>query len=170
MRGIIFFLSFILICPFYFSQTASDVKTKTIKELTAGMEKHSGYFNYYWDYSEGKIFLEINKFNTEFLYVNSLSEGIGSNDIGLDRGQLGDNRVVKFVKIGPKILLIQPNYSYRAGSNNKDEKKAVDESFAKSVIWGFKICAEENGSALVDATPFFFEDVHNVSSILKQAN
>jgi Met-zincin/Domain of unknown function (DUF5117) len=163
------FLFFLLISSFSFSQT-SDPSNKTIMEFTKGMEKHAGYFNYYWDSSEGRIFLEVGKFNTEFLYINSLSEGIGSNDIGLDRGQLGDNRVEKFIRIGRKILLVQPNYSYRAESNNEDEKKDVEESFAKSVLWGFQICAEENGSALIDATPFFLQDVHNVSGILKETN
>src|SRR5437870_3042208 len=88
----------------------------TIAEKTAGMEKLPGYFTYYWDSKAGKIWLEIDRWETEFLYVNSLPAGVGSNDIGLDRGQLGGQRIVKFSRIGPKVMLTQPNYSFRASS------------------------------------------------------
>lgn len=80
---------------------------------TAGMKKYEGFFEFYYDEKQDKVFLVIDKFDTEFLYVNSLPAGIGSNDIGLDRGQLGDERVVKFDRRGPKVLLLQPNYGYR---------------------------------------------------------
>src|SRR5690349_17712562 len=86
----------------------------TIAEKTLGMEKVPGYFTYYWDSKAGKIWLEIDRWDTEFLYVNSLPAGVGSNDIGLDRGQLGGQRVVKFTRSGPRVLLIQPNYAFRA--------------------------------------------------------
>lgn len=126
------------------------------------MQKLEGFFNLYWDNNSGKVWLEIDKINTEFLYVNSLVAGIGSNDIGLDRGQFGQNRVVKFVKNGPKILLVQPNYKYRAISENEYERKAVNESFAQSVLWGFDITDQRLNSYIVDATAFFLNDTHNV--------
>jgi len=99
---------------------------------------YKGYFNFYYDNNTDKLYLDIDKLNTEFLYVSALSQGIGSNDIGLDRGQLGGGRVVKFVKMGPKIMLVQPNLEYRAISNNTDETNSVKEAFAKSVLFGFK--------------------------------
>ena len=49
-----------------------------------------GFFNIYWDARAGKVWLEIAKFDSEFLYVVSLAAGVGSNDIGLDRGEFGD--------------------------------------------------------------------------------
>ena len=61
---------------------------------------------------------------TEFLYQSSLPAGIGSNDIGLDRGQLGATRIVRFERSGPKVLLIQSNLDYRAVSNDEDERLA----------------------------------------------
>jgi hypothetical protein len=85
----------------------------------------------------------------------------------LDRGQLGGERVVKFEKRGPKVLLIEPNYRYRAISNNPDERKAVEEAFAHSVLWGFKVEIEEEGKVLVDATDFFMQDAHDVAGTLK---
>ena len=101
--------------------------------------KHEGYVTFYYDESTDKIFLQIENLHQEFLYVNSLSEGIGSNDIGLDRGQLGNTRIVKFMKAGNKLLLIQPNQDYRAITDNLEEKKSVEQAFAKSVIHGFVI-------------------------------
>jgi len=136
---------------------------------TAKMQKFAGYFNFYYDSKQDKIFLLIDKLNTEFLYVNSLAAGIGSNDIGLDRGQLGGEKVVKFIRVGPKVLLIQPNYSYRANSDNPDERKAVEEAFAQSVIWGFKVDMEDEQGVLVDATDFFMRDAHNVIGRLSRS-
>jgi len=143
----------------------------SISSKTEGMIKYEGFINYYYDAVEDKIYLEIDQFDTEFLYINSLPAGIGSNDIGLDRGQLGRTRVVKFERHGPKVFMLQPNYSYRAISENMDEVKAVTDAFAQSVNWGFKVSAEEEsgGIVLVDATDFFLRDAHNVSGRLKNA-
>jgi len=141
-----------------------------ITQKTAGMEKYPGYFPFYWDAEAGKIWLEIDKFDTEFLYVSSLPAGLGSNDIGLDGRQIGENRIVKFHRIGPKILMIWSNYSFRALSGDPDEVRAVAEAFAKSVIWGFNAEAESGGRVLVDATPFLMQDAHWVSWKLQRAN
>jgi hypothetical protein len=100
------------------------------------------------------------------LYVNSLPAGVGSNDLGLDRGQIGDSRIVKFIKIGPKVMLIQPNYSYRAVSNNADERKSVEEAFAQSAIWGTTVLADEGDKILVDLTPFLLRDNHRLADRL----
>ncbi|HSE40958.1 MAG TPA: DUF5117 domain-containing protein, partial [Acidobacteriota bacterium] len=132
------------------------------------MKKYPGFFNFYWDEHNGKIYLEIDKWQKEFIYINSLPAGVGSNDIGLDRGQIGENRIVYFWRSGPRVLLMQPNYSYRAISSDAAEKRAVDESFAKSVLWGFTAVAQEKGNLLVDATDFFLRDAHHVTNTLKE--
>ena len=128
-----------------------------------------GFFNFSYNDEDGKLTLEIdeNFLGQEFLYVNSLSAGVGSNDIGLDRGQLGGDHIVKFLKAGKKLLLIQPNQDYRAVSDNDLEKKAVEEAFAQSVIWGFDIVQQEEGSIHVDMTPFLLRDAHGVVQRLK---
>lgn len=125
--------------------------------------KYEGYMDFYYNSSSDKIYLQIDKLNQEFLYVFSLSEGVGSNDIGLDRGQLGDGVVVYFKKAGNKLLLIQPNQQYRAITENSEEKQSVKEAFAKSVLHGFKIDKEKDGVYLVDATTFFMRDSHGVA-------
>lgn len=141
----------------------------TFAEKTAGATRLAGYFPLYWNAKDGKLLLEIDRFGAEFLYVNSLPAGVGSNDIGLDRGQLGGARVVRFERSGPRILLVQPNLEYRAISRDAHERAAAEESFAQSVLYGFKVEAEEDGRTLVDATDFFLRDVHNVAAKLKAA-
>ncbi|HSR41706.1 MAG TPA: zinc-dependent metalloprotease, partial [Longimicrobiales bacterium] len=89
--------------------------------------------------------------------------------IGLDRGQLGPRYVVTFQRIGPKVLMVEPNYAYRAeATDNPAERRAVEEAFAKSVIWGFQVAAEEDGRVLVDATEFFLRDAHGVVETLRR--
>jgi hypothetical protein len=144
-------------------------KVQTISEKVAGMQKYPGYFPFYWDAKAGKIWLEIDKWNSEFLYVESLPAGIGSNDIGLDRGQLGNSFVVRFDRSGPRVLLVASNYDFRATTDNPDEKRAVKDAFAESTLWGFEVAAEEEGRALVDASAFFLRDVHQVPATLQRA-
>ncbi|HEX4544144.1 MAG TPA: DUF5117 domain-containing protein, partial [Candidatus Acidoferrum sp.] len=144
-------------------------QTPTITDKTAGMQKLPGYFNLYWDAKLGKLWLEIDKWSTEFLYQSGLPAGIGSNDIGLDRGQLGATRIVRFERIGPKVLLIQENLDYRAVSTDPDERRAVHDSFAESALSGFSVAAEEKDDALVDASEFFLRDAHHVPEALRRA-
>lgn len=136
-------------------------------QKTKGMEHYKGYFNFYYDVSSDKIYLEVNKLNEEFLYVNALAAGVGSNDIGLDRGQLGETAVVKFIKAGNKLLLIQPNLNYRAITANIEEIKSVEEAFAQSVLFGFPIEEQQNEHFLIDVSSFFLGDAHGVLKRLK---
>jgi hypothetical protein len=145
-------------------------QTDEIGAKTKGFTKYTGYFNFYWDEKTGKIFLEIDKFDQEFLYVNSMPAGVGSNDLGLDRGQIGGSRIVKFIKSGPKVLLMQPNYIYRAISNNAEERKSVEEAFAQSAIWGTTVVAQDGNRVLVDFTPFLLRDSHKIADRLNDAN
>jgi hypothetical protein len=160
----IFLLSLLLFCLV----PVCAQKPQTIAEKIAGMEKFPGFFPFYWDAKAGKIWLEIDKWNTEFLYVESLPAGIGSNDIGLDRGQLGNSAIVRFDRVGPRVLLVAPNYNFRATTNNPDERLAVKDAFAESTLWGFEVAAEEGTRVLVDATSFYLRDVHQVTNTLQR--
>lgn len=139
----------------------------TIDDKTKGLKKYEGYLNYYWDEATGKIWLEVDKINTEILYNLSLPAAIGSNDIGLDRGLLGGGRVIFFNKVGRKLLMVQPNYHYRAITTDKNEQKAVEQSFAQSILWGFAIEAESNNHVLVDATDFLLRDAVKIANRLR---
>ncbi|MBI3110778.1 MAG: zinc-dependent metalloprotease [Ignavibacteriales bacterium] len=163
-------LAILVLCSNLTAQQKNDPKNLTVAEKTAGFEKLPGFIPLYWDAKAGKVWLEIDQWDLEFLYVNSLSAGIGSNDIGLDRGQLGDTRVVKFQRSGPKVLLIEPNYSYRAVTENADERRTVEEAFAQSTIWGFDVVVEEGDRVLVDAGSFYLRDAHDVAGALKRSN
>src|SRR5467141_3753608 len=155
-----------LAAPTCIQARAETPQASTIAEKTAGAQKLPGYFNLYWDAKQGKLWLEIDKWSSEFLYQSGLPAGIGSNDIGLDRGQLGATRIVRFERSGPKILLLQENLDYRAVSNDADERRAVRDSFAESALWGFTVAAEEKDHALVDATDFFLRDAHGIPAAL----
>ncbi|WP_299013707.1 zinc-dependent metalloprotease [uncultured Polaribacter sp.] len=167
MKKQVFILLFVSLYFQGFSQFFTENSTKKIQK---GITKYQGYFTFYYDENEDKIYLEIDKLNTDFLYVNALSEGIGSNDIGIDRGQLGGGVVVHFKKAGNKILLVQPNLKYRAITNNIEEKKSVKEAFAKSVLHGFTIKETKNNTYLVDASSFFMRDAHGVANTLARNN
>ncbi len=148
---------------------AAPGKTPSIEDKTAGMQKLDGYFPLYWDGQSGTLYMEISKFDTEVLYFEGLQAGVGSNDIGLDRGQGGGADIVKFERVGPKILMVQPNLRYRATSSNPDEVRAVEEAFATSTIWGFTVAAETGDRVLVDLTDFLLRDSHGIIQRLRPA-
>ncbi len=138
-------------------------------EKTKDAQKFEGFFDFFYHQEEDKLYLQVDDLEKDFLYVYSLSSGIGSNDIGLDRGQLGNEQVVFFRKAGNKLLLVQPNLRFRALTENALEKKSVEQAFAKSVLHGFPIVAEDKGSYLVDVTSFLMRDAHGVANRLQNA-
>ena len=147
----------------FFSFIFLNANEKNVKDFI-------GFFNFSYDQSNDKIFLMVDKIDHEFLYVSSLATGVGSNDIGLDRGQLGSERLVKFIKRGNKLLLVQPNLYYRAETDNLSEKKSVEQAFAKSVLFGFEIIDKYEDSFKIDFTPFLKFDRHGVAKTLKNKN
>jgi Domain of unknown function (DUF5117) len=141
----------------------------SIEDRTAGLARLDGFFPLYWDERAGALWMEIPRLSSEVLYVSALAAGLGSNDIGLDRGQLGDTRIVRFDRVGPKVLMVQPNYDYRATTTNPDERRAVEDAFAASTVWGFTVAAETDGRVLVDMTDFLLRDAHGVIARLRPA-
>ncbi len=163
-------LSYLFLIPVFLISVFSEAaaQTPSIKDKTKGLKLTEGYFDYYFDEENGKLWLKVDKLNEEFLHANYLAAGVGSNDIGLDRSQQGGQRVVYFEKRGPMLFLIQPNLDYIAKSDNELEKKSVREAFASSVLNSFKIEAEENGNYLIDLTPLLISDSHGISSRLRR--
>ncbi|MFH6604092.1 zinc-dependent metalloprotease [Maribacter algicola] len=144
--------------------------TSQYAEKSKDFQRFNGLFNFLYDDKNDKVYLEVEDLNKEFLYVYSLSSGIGSNDIGLDRGQLGNEQVVFFKKAGGKLLLVQPNMTFRALTDNDLERKSVEQAFAKSILGGFKIEEEKDGKYVIDITDFLMQDAHGVIGRLKQAD
>lgn len=133
------------------------------------LQKFEGFFNSYYNEDADELYLEVNRLDTGFLYVYSLRTGLGSNDIGLDRGKLGEEQVVKFIKTGNKLMLIETNLKYRAVTDNLAEKKSVEEAFARSVLFGFDIKEKKGDAYIIDFTPFLLRDAYDVAGILKRA-
>src|SRR5271170_2423489 len=168
-RALIVSLAFFLLVAVASSQNSAETQHKTpptIDQKTNGMQKMPGFFTCFWDAREGKLWLQIDKWNTPFLYYETLPNGVGSNDVGLDRGQPGKMNVVHFERSGPRILLVAENEDYRADTDDLEQQSAVRQAFAQSVLWGFDAAAEDGESVLVDATPFFLSDAHGVTATL----
>jgi hypothetical protein len=156
-----------LTIPLTAQQAQRPAAIPSIDDRTSGMKKMDGYFPLYWDERTGSLFLEIPRFDADFLFTTGLSAGLGSNDIGLDRGRGGQGRIVQFQRVGPRVLLVQDNQLFRSSSQNPLEQKAVRDSFARSVLWGFEVQAESGDRVLVNATEFFLRDVNNAANSLR---
>ena len=152
------------------AQAAAGGPIEPIDARTAGMQKIDGFYPLYWEERTGSLFVEIAKLDTDILMNTGLAAGLGSNDIGLDRGTGGGAKVVSFQRVGPRVLMVQPNMSFRSSSANPLERKSVEDSFAKSVLWGFAVAGESNGRVLVDATDFLLRDVTGAGNSLRPGN
>jgi hypothetical protein len=129
-----------------------------------------GFLPLQWDEQNGKLLLEIPRFNEELIWQVSLASGVGSNPIGLDRSQLGATHLIRFERVGPRVLMVEPNYAYRAISDDPSERRAVEQSFATSILAGFKVeSTTPSGGVIVDATEFFLSDAHGVARRLREA-
>lgn len=156
--------------PMSAQEDPSDDETPTIESKTEGMQKIDGFMPVYFDESDGKIWLEIARWGEEILHYTSLPAGMGHNDLGLNRGDLGGRHVVEFKRVGPKVLMEEPNYGFRAISDDPLERKSVDDGFPTSVLWGFTVGAETGDRVLVDATSFFLSDWHQMATRLQVGN
>jgi hypothetical protein len=132
-------------------------------------EAYSGFMDLYWDESGGRLLIRIKNLDEPFLYQSSLPRGVGSNDLGLDRGKLGSAKMVSFERSGPKVLLMEHNLAYRARSDDANERQAVAESFARSAIWGFEVVASDADAVVIDGTDFFLRDAHGIGGRLLAA-
>jgi len=167
-------VSLILCSPgmLFADSPSSGGANPTIDAKTSGMRHMPGFLPLHWDTKSGRLFLEIPRLNSDMLYFDSLPYGTGSNDLGLDRGQVSRAKLVRFERFGPRILLVQPNEFFRSSATDPAERLAVRQSFPESILGGFAVAAENPGGAtnagavLVDATDFFTRDVHGVSDAL----
>lgn len=148
------------------------ISAQTITDKTTGMKHLDGYLPLDWDAKAGKLYLEIPHLDAsgrspDLLYTHSLPYGTGSNDLGLDRGQISSGEILHFERTGPKVLLVEPNQAFRSTSTDPLEQLAVRQSFPESILYGFKVEAEDaNGAVLIDATDFYLRDAHGVAETL----
>ena len=140
----------------------------TIAQATSGAARQEGFFPLYFDERSGKLQLEVARLDQDFLYLNSLATGLGSNELGLDRGTIGDEGIVRFERHGSKLFLVRRNLGFRATTGSPELVRSVEESFATSVLAAFPIVVEEGGRYLIDVTDFFLQDMFNVRGVIQR--
>ena len=151
---------------FFLSACGANSNSDTEATEFDAYDSLQGFVDLYWDATGGRLLIRLEDMDAPFLYQSSLPRGVGSNDLGLDRGRLATAKFVSFQRSGPKVLLVEHNLNYRARSNDAEERQAVAESFARSVIWGFEIVGSDGDAVVIDATDFFLRDAHGVGSKL----
>lgn len=140
----------------------------SIAEKTEGMESIDGFLPLYWDEDRGQLWMEIPELDLEMIHFSGFGAGLGSNDLGLDRGALrGGTQIVKFERVGRRVMMVQPNYRFRALTDNPAEARAVTDAFARSILWGFTAEAETDGRVLVDLTGFLVRDAVNAGQSMR---
>jgi len=152
------------------AEPTSAQAVPSIEDRTSGMERMEGFFDLYWEEATGSLFWEFDGMDQEFIYQISMGSGLGSNPIGIDRGQLRGTHVLQTQRVGPKLLLVEPNYQYVADTDNPTEVQAVKDAFAPSVHWGFEVAAQSGDRVLVDATAFFLRDARGVADQIAARN
>ena len=106
----------------------------TFAKATAGLEKKAGMLTVYVDRRKGKVWLEVPSTKARdgevgsYIYQEGIVSGLGSNPVGLDRGQIGDARIVTLRRVGGRLLIEQPNLRFRALSEDPAERQAVLEA------------------------------------------
>lgn len=151
---------------------ASPESDQDWEARTHGLARRDGFVPIYWDAAKAAVLIEVPTEETDVLYVESLRTGLGSNDVGLDRGQLGQSILVRFRRFGARVLLVAPNLAWRSSSTEAAEQRGAHESFAESVLWSFVVVAKASGDperCLVDATDFLLRDAHGVERALANA-
>ncbi len=159
------------------SGSSSGGPSSSIADRTAGLDRRNGFLPIYVDEKRGTLLLELpapggpDGTCLEFLLNRGLRRGLGSNPVGLDRGQLRGADLVRIRRIGPKILFERPNLAFRAPAGDAAEQRAASESFATSVVWASDAeVLEADGRALVDLRGFLIRDAHGVVSALEGAD
>ena len=166
------------------STSAPQAKAAGSDPLLAGLRDQHVPLAVRWDAKTGKLSMGVAlteknaTASTQFILADSLPNGVGQNDLGMDRGQLevlsgtslsGGPRLVHFERVGPKLLLVQENTAFRTSEIDPAERLAVEQSFPLSVLAGFKIEEEADGYVVVEGTDYFLRDVHGVAEALAGA-
>ncbi|RTE86619.1 MULTISPECIES: zinc-dependent metalloprotease [Gammaproteobacteria] len=163
-------VTLILSCLLLINMPLAEAQEQSIEEFTESLERREGFFNLYVDQAKDRVYLEVPENAGAFIFQSSLPRGVGSNDLGLDRGQLGATRLAHFSFHGERALLIEKNTQYRAITENQAERLSVQEAFAESTLFGFDIVAKTDGRVLLDYTPFLYTDIHGISTRLQSLN
>ena len=161
----LFVIGVVLLSPWVWSSEA-DGETESVESVLLDTQEMPGFIPLHWDSEEGRLYADISDIEGPFIYYNGLSHGLGSNDLGLDRGRLGDTFLVEFRKVGKKVFLAALNTKYTARSEDAQERRAVAEAFAESIIWGFAVVESSPDSLVIDLTDFALSDATGIADLL----
>ncbi|MES2756898.1 MAG: zinc-dependent metalloprotease [Pseudomonadota bacterium] len=142
---------------------------KTMQELTRTLNSQPGFVDVWRDTEKGRVLLSVANLDQPFLLLVSLPYGLGSNDVGLDRGLQSEPRIVRFEKRGARLFLVQENTRFVAGSLDADERASAVQAFAGAVLWSGDILASDGGKHLVDFSSFLQADRHGIAARLSGA-
>ena len=143
-----------------------DGATESVESVLLNTQEMPGFIPLHWDSEEGRLYADVSDVEGPFIYYNGLSHGVGSNDLGLDRGRLGDTFLVEFRKVGKKVFLAALNTKYTARSEDAQERRAVAEAFAESIIWGFAVVESGPNTLVIDLTDFALSDATGIADLL----
>ena len=155
----------VLLSPWVWSSEV-DGATESVESVLLNTQQMPGFIPLHWDGEKGRLYADISDIEGPFIYYNGLSHGLGSNDLGLDRGRLGDTFLVEFRKVGKKVFLAALNTKYTARSEDAQERRAVAEAFAESIIWGFAVVESSPDSLVIDLTDFALSDATGIADLL----
>lgn len=164
-RSLIFLLAAISCAAVAVAQPASS-----IAQRTARLERADGFIPLYWEAAKGLLLFEVPRLNEDVLYFVSIAQGVGSVELGIDRGLTAASAVIRFERVGPRVLVVQQNLDYRALGGNSALEQGVQDSFGSSVLASLPIEAEENGKLLVDATELVLRDAVDIAGLLQRQN
>jgi hypothetical protein len=150
------------------AKPGGDASTLTAR--TAGLERHDGFFPYYWDEKKGDILFELSPaaLKGEFLYFTGLGSGVGTIEAFADRSSFGSGSVCRFRRVGMRVLVIEENSSFVAPNGSPELQHSVEYSFPTSVLASLPIEAEHDGTVLVDADALLVRDAFDLLSQLRR--
>src|ERR1700733_1302901 len=124
----------------------------------AGAERRDGFIPMLWDEAQGKLYFEIAQFDKDILFFTEVAKGSGSGSVGLEWAGGGEGGLIQFQRVGPKVLVVQKNLRFRAGSGGPGLEKGIDASFPDSIIASLPVIRTDAGKVIVDATPLVVRD------------
>ncbi|OYW49626.1 MULTISPECIES: zinc-dependent metalloprotease [unclassified Novosphingobium] len=132
-------------------------------------QRMEGFVPLLWDAAKARVLIEVPAFDTDILYYVSAASGGGSVELPLDRGIM-DTSVIRFQRVGPRVLVVKINTGYRANTGSAQTASGVADSFPTSILASLPVESASGDKVVVDASALFMRDAAGVEAILKRAN
>jgi hypothetical protein len=146
---------------------------ETFAEAVDGLTLREGFLDLYSSPDSDRVLARLPEAAStdgvllRFIHALRLTRGLGSNPLGLDRGWGTSGRIVRFRRIGNRVVAEVENHRYRAVTDRGAERQAVAESFANSFVWSAEVIDEdERGRILVDLAGFLTADAMGLAARL----